>query len=455
MQPKGIVFVKNAWGLTGLMGLLAAGLALGAAVVYPWPEPLETSAQANQKLFGELDVKQVKTIAIASFSRDDRRFESIQLKKTRESWFITTAGDYPAGNVSRIAALFTTLSEGTVLEIKSSDESTHPLYGVIDSELVRDLENQTGIGTKVSLADTNNRPLAQLIVGEAVGDNPNQRFVRVVGQPNVYVIELPGSLLSTEVSDWVDHNLLDLKLSDTGTGLEVAKLQVDYYVIEGDSVAEENSKKYNYRALLDLKNKVATLSLFKPTDEGNLGDPVTTRSVKTPGLNALATNLSQIPFSAVVKKPEVAANAFLAAIDQNSDLSGLDDFGFRKSSDSPSRIESKNGQLTVSTSGGVDWILSFGSVAKSIDVAQSQINYYLLITASPNDSAFPQPPEPTDAENSDQKRDYERALKRRADSLAAINERVKQYNERHAPWLYLISEDALLALRPDEVNLIQ
>jgi hypothetical protein len=90
------------------MGLVAAGLALGAALVYPWPEPIETSAQVNQKLFGELDVKQVKTIAVVrSIKRiaASRAFNS----KVRDSWFIPSSSDFPAGNVSRIAAVFTAL----------------------------------------------------------------------------------------------------------------------------------------------------------------------------------------------------------------------------------------------------------------------------------------------------------------------------------------------------------
>jgi hypothetical protein len=111
----------------------------------------------------------------------------------------------------------------------------------------------------------------------------------------------------------------------------------------------------------------------------------------------------------VGRKPDAAAKAFLAGIDQNSDLSGLASFGFRKSSDAPARIESKNGQLIVSTTEGIDWTLSFGSVAGSTDVTQAQISYYMLITAAANDSALPLPPQPTDAENEDQKRDYETA----------------------------------------------
>lgn len=447
--------MKSAWGLTGVMGLLAAALAIGASLVYPWPEPIETGGQTNQKIFADLDVNQVRTLAIVAFDQDNRKFESIQLKKVKDSWTIPSSGDYPAGNVARVAAIFDLLAESLILEAKSSDESTHALYGVIDSDVVQDAKNQTGIGTKISLADSNNRPLAQLIVGKQVGDNPAQRFVRVVGQPNVYVIDVPASLVSTKVSDWVDHNLLDLQASTGGTGLQVARLQIDHYVIEGDSVAAANAKKYNFRAVLDFKNQTSPLTLYQPTAEGPLGQAITDRKLKPAGVEALGTDLLQIPFTAVGKKPDAAAQSLRAGMNENADLAPLADAGFRKSAESPPAIESKNGQLAVSTSEGIDWTLNFGAVAPASDPTQTQINYYLLITAAVSEAAFPLPPEPADPANEDQKRDHERALKRREDSLNACRTRVQQYNERHAPWLYLIGEDALLALRPDEAKLIQ
>lgn len=437
------------------MGLAAAVLAVVAALFYPWPEPVETSAQVNQKLFPDLDVKQVRNMAIASFDRENRRFNTIQLKRVRDAWFVPSAGDYPAGNVSRIAAVFDTLGESTILEVKSSDESTHQLYGVIDSDVLSDVANQSGIGTKISLTDNNNRPLAELIVGESVSSNKDQRFVRVAGQPNVYVIDLPASLLSTQLSDWVDHNLLDLKLSATGPGLDIARLEIDNYVVEGETFDNQKPKKYNFRAIVDPKNSAAPLTLSKPGEDGKLGDPVSDRGLNSAGLNALASHLAQIQFSAAGKTPPAAAKALLAGIDSQSDLSSLANFGFRVSSDSPSKLDAKNGQLRVFTTEGVTWTLSFGSVVGSADAAQSRVNYYLLITATVDELAFPMPPEPVDKENAEQKTDYERALKRREANLASARERAKQYNDRQAIWLFLISEEALLALRPDETALVQ
>ncbi len=437
------------------MGLVAAALSIGAAALYPWPQPVDSNAQVNQKLFTEMDLGQARLLTITSFEKENRRFESIQLKRVRDSWVLTASGDFPAGNAKRIADVFNVLSESLILEVKSSDESTHQLYGVIDPEQSGDTTSQTGIGTKVSLADNNNRSMAEMIIGEAVGGNTDQRFVRVAGQPNVYVIQLASSLLSTKLSDWVDHNLLDLKLSEQGAGLEVTGLRLDHYVLEGESVTAASAKKYNYRATLDLKDKSLPLSVAKAGKDGKLGEPKTGQKVDPQTLGLVASNLSQVQFSAVGKKPSAASEALLTELDENTNLKSLANFGFRIGKEPGAWIESKNGQLVVSTATGVDWTLYLGSVAANANVSDVQINYYMIITAAANDSAFPMPPEPSDPADENQKKDYERALKRRDDSLTGVKTLAKQYNERHAPWLYLISEDVMQALRPEQSKFTQ
>lgn len=437
------------------MGIVATALALTAAAFYPWPEPVETSEQVNQKLFGDLDIQQIRAMAIVNFDRENQRFLSIQLKRVRDSWFIASAGDYPAGNVSRIAAVFNALSSSTIHEVKSSDESNHPLYHVVDSDAVSDVGSQTGIGTKISLADVNNRPVAQLIVGAQVGNNRNQRFVRVAGQPHVYVIDFDPALLSTQLGDWVDHNLLSLRTTQGGSGADVTRIQVDHYVLEGEKLTADSPQKYNYRAIIPLQAADAKPSLQKPAENGELGEPITDRGLQRTGLNNLAANIIQLNYTAVAKQPPAATAAQVAGLGDSSDLSALAIFGFRLSSSSPSKIDARNGQVTVSTSDGIDWVLSIGSVVVAGDIPQAQVSYYLLLTPLVNESSLPMPPEPEDKDNPDQVRDYERAVKRREDSLTALRERVRQLAERHASWLYLINEDALLALRPDESQLFQ
>ena len=437
------------------MGLVAATLSVGAAALYPWPQRVDDNAQVNQKLFTAIDLGQARLLTITSFEKANRRFDSIQLKRVRDSWVLTASGDFPTGNAKRIADVFNVLSESLILEVKSSDESTHQLYGVIDPDQIGDSTSQTGIGTKVSLADNNNRSMAEMIIGEAVGGNLDQRFVRVAGQPNVYVIQLAASLLSTKLSDWVDHNLLDLKLTDAGTGLEVTGLRIDGYVLEGQSVTDKSPKKYNYLATVDLRDKTFPLSIAKPDQDGVLGEPIAGQKINPQTLGLVANNLSQVQFTAVGKKPSSASEALATGLDDKTDLKSLANFGFRNGTELGNWIESKNGQLVVSTASGVDWTLSLGSIAANANVSDAQINYYLIITAGTNTSAFPMPPEPSDPTDENLKKDYERALKRREDNLATVNELTKQYNERHAPWLYLISEDVLEALRPDENKLTQ
>jgi hypothetical protein len=431
------------------MGLVAGCLAAAAAVIYPWPEPVDTETQLNQKLFPELALDQVRSLTITSFDRENRQFENIQLRRIRDSWLITTAADYPAGNTSRIASVFDVIAEATILEFKSSDASTHQLYGVVDPDQMADSTTQTGFGSKVSLADNNNRPLAELIIGDAIGDNTVQCFVRIAGQPNVYVVQASRSIFSTRLADWVDGNLLDVKGTRAG-GSDVRAVQIDYYILEGEKVSAESPLKYIYRADFNMQEGSLSMSLAKPVDGGGLGDPQSDIPRNPQTVQNLVANLRQIQYHAVGKKPSVASQALLDGKTDSPDLDTLNNFGFRRSTQPGRWFDSKNGQLIMSTQSGVDWTLSFGAVAVNANAADVRISYYLVVTATVNESTFPEPPPPTDPENADQKTEYERAVQRRTDSLAAARNLAKQYNDRHAPWLYLIGEEALRALRPEE-----
>jgi hypothetical protein len=447
--------VNKSWTVSGAMGLIAVLLALAAAYYYPWPERTVANAQVNQKLFPNLDLDEARTLTLTTFDRDDQRFETVRLKRVQDAWFLASANDFPAGNTARRADVLDILSQATILEVKSTDDGSHQLYGVVDFEQITDPANQSGIGAKISLADNNNRSLADLIVGEPVGDDPDQRFVRVAGQPSVYVIQLPASLLTTALAAWVDHNLLDVKRSSSGAGLDVSAVQVDHYVLEGDAVTDTSATKYNYRAQIEFATQGLAATVVKPGEDGLLGEPRSAPSVHSQTIALMGGNLSQVQFTGVAKKPSAAIEAISAGPGGAGSLASLANFGFRRGTAAGQWLESKNGQTIISTSGGVNWTLNFGSVAPNPNATDAQIMYYLLITATANEAAFPPPAEPADPNNEDQKRDYERAVKRRDDNVARARNLASQYNIRHAPWLYLINEDALRALRPEESDLFR
>ena len=68
-----------------------------------------------------------------------------------------------------------------------------------------------GRGKRVTLKDKAGSVLADLIIGKAVPDRENQRYVRVPDQKRTYAVNLPeGFELSTQFADWIETNLLML-----------------------------------------------------------------------------------------------------------------------------------------------------------------------------------------------------------------------------------------------------
>ncbi len=64
------------------------------------------------------------------------------------------------------------------------------------------------------MSDIHDKPLVDLIIGKAVKDAEDQRYVREAGRDVVYVIEIDPTKLSTNFEDWIEKDLLKLNSWD-------------------------------------------------------------------------------------------------------------------------------------------------------------------------------------------------------------------------------------------------
>ena len=101
-----------------------------------------------------------------------------------------------------------------ILSVVSSNAGDHEEFGVIDPLSPKLEVGQKGVGTRVTMSDVHDQPLADLIIGKPVKDAEGQRYVREAGRDMVYVIEIDPTKLSTNFEDWIEKDLLKLNSWD-------------------------------------------------------------------------------------------------------------------------------------------------------------------------------------------------------------------------------------------------
>ena len=171
-----------------LVALIASGV---AASFYPWPEPVVESEIVGKPLFEPYDTTAVRSIKISEFNEDRNALDRMVLRRSGEKWIIPENKNYIASNARQISAAANALNEVLVLDEKTDEQQAYLEYGVVDPDEYQKTPNRSALGAKIILEDRNGKSLASLIVGKALKDDPTKlkHFVRIPGQPNLYVID--------------------------------------------------------------------------------------------------------------------------------------------------------------------------------------------------------------------------------------------------------------------------
>lgn len=441
---------------TAFFGIIAGVISLVAAWYYPWPENPTRSDVVGKPLFESFEAKDVRTITVMEYDPDRNGMKQIAIRRSGELWIIPARQNFIANNSAQISEAINSVNTN-VLEQRSNDLQDHVEYGVVDPMEFESTPARNSLGKKIILQDRNNRELASLIVGGAPRDEANaqqtRRFVRITGKPDVYVVELNESALTTDFSRWVSSNLFEI--NDPAS---VSKLVIHNYRSDKTQLAtKEPKKQWRYRLDVDLKNQKQ--SLLAPDSAGNLAAAEFTPDHSN-SLRQVFNYVTNIVFSDVRKKHKSLVELLKAP--QTDLVKGLDrlkESGFAAVKRNPDRnfglqLQAVGGEFQLQTVNGVSISLLVGDLVEAQTGESADLSRLVMLYASYDPATLPQPEKPT-ADDENAQKAYLRAVADRDAKIQAAEKQVQLLNNYYAEWYFVVSEQILNGLIPDlrvEVN---
>ena len=101
-----------------------------------------------------------------------------------------------------------------ILSVVSSNTGDRELYGVVTPDASKLQPGAKGVGTRVTLKGDKDALLADLVIGKAVKDQPNQHYVRRAERDQIYTVIVKTDKFSTKFEDWIEKDLLKLNAFD-------------------------------------------------------------------------------------------------------------------------------------------------------------------------------------------------------------------------------------------------
>lgn len=406
-----------------------------------WPTKTKDDEGATGRLLFEKfsDPLTASNMKVVTFNEEQGELDEFVVRKNADTelWTIESKADYPADAVEQVKKSANALIGLKILDTQTTNAEDHAKLGVVEPDLQKLQVGDEGVGRLVTFKDKGRETLASIIIGDALKDDPEKRYVRVPGQDPVYVVRFDPSSVTTEFQDWIEEDLLQL------SSIEISEVTIDDYSasIGGNG---RFSMDRNYVAKVKQEGTAWELVSLAEYDESSIeptevevGDD---QSLATQKLNDLKNALDDLKFVNVYRKPpgmsaSLRANADL--LKDNESLSSLLGRGFypvaMQADDENREVEivAANGELRVSTTGGVQYALRFGNV-NSVDQNSSGgeddtegVNRYLLVTTSVDESQFPVPElaaVPDSVEEIKQRRMAEKAAENAAAPEAATEE---------------------------------
>lgn len=407
-----------------VVGMLAIVVGL---VTQPKSAELDDNALLGQNLTDEFaSPDEAKRLRIVRFNEATADLRNFEVAEKDGLWSIPSKNDYPADAAQQMAEAATSLMDRKILGVATKSAGDHEEYGVIDPLSPKLEVGQKGVGTRVTLSDVNNKPVVDLIVGKAVKDADQQRFVREADRDIVYIIEIDPTKLTTNFEDWIEKDLLKLNswdlqqvaIKDYSAEL-VQGLTQDGKIATGIDWDRRAEMTFDYNET-DAKWSAEKLQQFNAQsgDEGQYVDfkLAEDEELNEQSLNALKTALDDLQIVDVARKPAGLSQDLKAGTDflnNNETLLDLMTKGFTALSGQgggPAEIISSDGEVIATMKDGTEYVLRFGDLtSRGSDGAQeseaaaaasetekkpadgSEVNRYLFVMARFNESAVKQP----------------------------------------------------------------
>jgi hypothetical protein len=364
---------ENAKTITFVVVGLAAILI--GVITTPSTAVLDESSLVGTNLTKKFESPDVaKRLRIVRFDPDTAMPREFEVAEQNGLWTIPSKEGYPADAVRQMAEAATSLMDRKILSVISSNAGDHEEYGVIDPTAPKLEPGQKGVGTRVTMSDEANKPVVDLIVGKGVRDAEKQRYVRVVGQDVVYVIEIDPAKLTTNFEDWIEKDLLKFK------GWDLQQVEVKDYSAELVPVMTQEGPAFRPtwgpRAEMTL-NYSDTDAKWNPGKlrafDAKKGDHVdftlaADEELNDESLNGLKTALEDLKIVDVVHKPQGLSNDLKAGKDFMKDeksLTALASKGFTPAMTKAGGsldLVSSDGEVKATMKNGTQYVLRFGKL---------------------------------------------------------------------------------------------
>ena len=289
-----------------------------------------------------------------------------------------------------------------------------------------------GIGTVMTFEGRNEKRLAKLIVGTSPEGKPDQRYVRLAGQPQIYVVEFNPDVLTTKFSDWVDGELIKVGSEETPFPELIKYIDVDLYYRD-----QEGDKKYNYRARIELNDKNEWVySLWQPDDSKKLAeDPNLVEQLVNQGtLASLVQQVMLFEIKDVDRKQETAALDLANPKESQpaSHFNSLAKSGFfhKGFQDGQHQFDAAAGSVTIAFRFGMEVEVHVGNISGMGGVGGSGINRAIMLNAELNPELVPK-----DVDGREQ-------------VLGFAENETRAFNQLHADWIYEVADEAVSRLLP-------
>jgi hypothetical protein len=386
----------------------AAVAALGAWLARPTMPSGDNRDQRGKLLIETFDPTTATSLKIVEFDEETstpRPFEVRQAQvkhKGKVRWSIPSHGDYPADAQNQLAEAATALVGLEILSVASEKPGDHELYGVVDPES-KDLQGATGVGTRVVMKDKEGRTVASVILGKAVANRPDLRYVRRDNEDPVYVVKVKTDKISAKFGDWIEKDLLKMSLWDLKQ-VYIGDYAVD--TLQGE-LRQEGEMLLGYDDAADAKWKL----IKGERRHGNRAVPdklAPDEELNTANLDAMKTALEDLKIVDVLAKPPVLSADLKASADflaNKQACQSLAEHGFYAVTleDHPEEREflSNAGEVRFYMKDGVEYVLRFGAAAGAADKAAGKktpkdsghlnLNRYLLVMAEFDPDMIPKP----------------------------------------------------------------
>lgn len=431
------------------MGGLAALLCSAAAYYYPRTSADAVIGETGRNLFDEFE-NQVWNVQIVKVDGEGNGPKQLSLVRKGQKWVAGNSNLVLTGSLITVAV--SVLNEKTILQEESDNNQDHVKFGVVDPVEFKPGMKLDAVGAKITLKDINKNTMADLIVGQKVQGTANQYYVRRPGQPKVYTVVFEKNVLTTDIGDWMNSNILGLRLPNNPNGLTPRAIVLDNYRMETTG-SNKGTANYLYEMKWQPDSRVPKFRIpdgedwvdYNPNDEQlakiarGFGSIANIRLIS---VQSKSKKLSEL-LSADVSK--LTAEQFASAAKQG--------FLLAQEGDQP-EFRGANGGLTVSSVQGVETSMLFGSIATSGEASADSVNYYMMLVARvaqdlQKSPAAPEPEKEGEELTDDQKKAFAKATKAWKTNLEAATQTVNDINRQHASWFYVISEESVRMLRPE------